>query len=531
MAGNETDLSLVIRAIDQATGPMREMRAKIEAALAPINNAGQRINDNLGLKGVGEKWGAFTKAAGGVGHEIGALVSKLAFLGIGAGSAFYAIMHGAVESGDKLSEVSQRLGINADAFAALGHSAQLANIDAESFTSALDKLNKHRGEMKVGKGGPLLEFLNQISPKFAEQVKGAKSNEEALSLYADAFSKIEDPAKRAILATETFGKAGAQMGVWLAQGGAEIQKQQTRFMELMGSQEKFAQGANDLDDALKDTGVAFEGIQRAIAGAFFPVLTELAKKLTAFMASNREGIRAWAEKTAAAVEAWVAGGGLEELGKSLGKVADTVASVVKWLGPMGTAAAAAGVLLAPLAGSVLSFIAAGTSLAVTVAPLIGGAFTALSAVLAPVSAGFAAMGLPLLPLVAALASMAYLGKTIDENWEPLKFIFTDWANSAKWSILNMWDSVKPILEKIAEYTGGEFSAAGALLKVGNSAERGVLSRAAVAAVAPPPVVNSSRPSEARVSVDFRNLPSGARVSRPTGDADVSVNAGYSMVTP
>lgn len=38
-------------------------------------------------------------------------------------------------------------------------------------------------------------------------------------------------------------------------------------------------------------------------------------------------------------------------------------------------------------------------------------------------------------------------------------------------------------------------------------------------------------SEARVSVDFSNLPAGARVSTdPTSSAPLDVNAGYSMVS-
>ena len=287
--------------------------------------------------------------------------------------------------------------------------------------------------MPAGKGGEFLSFLNSISPAFAKQMKAAKGSEAGLALLTDAFAKIDDPAKRASLAAHAFGKSNAQMGVWLHGGSAAIHEQQLEFMRLSGSQEKFASGAGDLDNATRRTETAFSGLRSTVAAELFPALTKMSNWATEFLVENRGGIEAWAKKTGAAISDWVDGGGLDRLAEGLKNVADKIGKVIDFLGPIGLAAVIGAVTLAPL---ITSLATLGASL-VVVAPQIaafGSALVWVAGIVAPVLLAFS-------PFILLLGSIIFLGKTIHDNWDELAFLFKDWGRSLKFAVLDAWGVV------------------------------------------------------------------------------------------
>lgn len=540
MAPSKLSLELVIKAVDKATAPVRALTVQIHKLTAPLKN--MKIFDRIGKLGDALNVGGVMKGIGGVGGalknvggEVFALVGKLAGIALAAGAAFFSIVHGAMESGDKLGEVAARVGLTVDAFASLGFAAAQADVDQEQFNGAMDKFNKNLGDMKAGKGGEFLHFLNEISPALAKQMKAAKGTEAALSLMTDAFAKIDDPAKQAILASHAFGKSGLQMGQFLHQGSAAIQEQQLRYMELTGSQEEFARGAGALDNATRESSVAFTGLRNAVAGALFPALTELSRLVTKFLTSNRDGLTKWANNAAAAIKKWLDGGGFDRLVENLTSVATWIGKVVDWLGPMGTALTAVGILALPLIASLGSLGVAVISLAIEAIPMMVAAFGFVAPVM--VSAATGVMGfltalapavLAIAPFILAAGALVFLAKTIGDNWGDLSFIFKDWANSLKWAVLDAWTAVKPILEKLSMFFG-ETSPFGLALSAGNAVSS-ALTPSAVAAAAP--VSTSLQSTEARVSVDFANLPAGARVtSDPLSSQPVDLSMGYSSVQP
>lgn len=520
MAGKETSLSLVVRAVDKATAPLRALTVRLHQLTAPIAKWNERLA-GLGkalapLKPIGEAAGKFGGALKNVGSEVFNLGAKIGALALGAGVAFFSIIKGAVDAGDKLGEMADRVGLGVDAYASLQFAAAQADVDQEQFNTAMDRFNKNLGEVKSG-GGAFLTFLNKVSPALAKEIKGAKSTEEALSLMTDAFKRIDDPAKSAILSSEAFGKSGLQMGRFLHQGSAAIQEQQRRYLELSGSQEGFARGAGILDNQMRETEVALVGVRNAVAGALFPAVTQLSAALTAFLAKNREGLAAWAKKTGAAISAWVEGGGIDRLVAGFRQVADTVGRVLNFLGPTGTAFAALGVLALPLVGSLGSLAVAAVSLGVALAP-------------------FAALLVPVLAVAAAIGAAAALGATIAANWEPLKFIFEDWGNSLRNAVLDAWAAVRPILAKIAAIPGIGIpfriglASGDAMAAAGNDALNARAASLAAGAAAARPPANQS--TSAAVSVSFDNLPRGAVVStEPNSSQPLDLSLGYSSVLP
>lgn len=508
-------LSLIVRAIDKASGPIKSMTSKISAQTAPLRGLWKDIGglgDAVNVDGFMKVGGAIQN----VGSTAFGLAARFVGMTLAAGLAFGAIVKGAMDAGDSLAEHAERVGLSIDSYASLRFAAEQADVPQEMFASSLDKLNKQMGDMKTGKGGKFLHFLNEISPVFAKQVQGAKTTEEAFFLLTDAMAKIEDPQRRAKLASEAFGKSSAQMGVFMHQGTKAILEQEAEFMRLFGSQEASARAAGELDNATRRTETAFLGLRMAAAGALFPALTKVSNVVTEFLVKNRAGIAAWADRTSAAITAWVDGGGFDRLVGFLGQVVDVGARVLNFLGPMGVAVAAGAIFFAPLIASVAG----------------------LGAALVGVLPVLVAIGPAIIAVTGAVAGLVTAGYLIYDAWSGLELKFQNIGDTMRWAVVDGWKAVRPILSAMSSVPGFGFTA-GAALTAGDFVA-GQTSRAIEAhtgqSVASIEARNARRPdftpagpnvSLSRVQVDFANLPAGARVSQDRS-SDVDLSLGYSV---
>jgi ATP:corrinoid adenosyltransferase len=541
----EYPLSLIIKAVDQATAPLRAINERMQHLTAPVrklNNSFKALADEAGIPRLMKSFAGAGKAIASVGRETVALGLKMSAMAAGAGYAVYRIMRGAVDAGDKLGEMAQRVGLSVDAYAQLQFAAAQSDVSQEQFNGAMDQFNKRLGEMKAN-SGPLLEFLNKVSPALARQVKGAKGTEEALGLMTRAFEKLKDPGKIAALSAAAFGKSGLQMGQALHQGETVIQGFRRRLLELTGSQEKFAKDAGDADNAIRETETAFLGLRNAAAGELFPALTELAHALADVLAGNRGALLGWARETGAAISAWVKGGGIQALMKSMEEWRVTIGNVVDRLGGL------KGVLMIVGAYMALPAVAAAASLAsslVSVGFQVGKLAVRLGMLLAPSLASMAtAIGAfsfssLIAGLSAATASAWAFTTAILAN--PITWIavgvlalsaaiyalYKNWKSLRELTASETWGATKEMVKHPLEALGTAKDWWGKTL-FGGGAEA---ARPTLGAAGAGPTPAGGQSSEAHVTVDFSNLPKGARVTQdPRSTAPLDLSMGYSMVTP
>ena len=132
--------------------------------------------------------------------------------------------------------------------------------------------------------------------------------------------------------------------------------------------------------------------------------------------------------------------------------------------------------------------------------------------------------------IAALAGAAYL---IYKHWEPIKAFFVDLWDTITDAFMRAWDAISPLVDKISAVMNSS-----AVLKYSpiGMAVNGVRSLMSSDDAAPGLDAASAAPGgrggDARVQVDFANLPAGARVTAdPRNTADLDLSAGWSMVTP
>ncbi len=540
--GKEFPLSLVIRAVDKATAPLRAINARIQRFTGPVKGLSNKLRglaEEAGLPEIAKGFKGVGSAAFKVGQEVFALGQRILTMAGVAGFALFSMVKGAIDAGDELAEMADRVGLNVDAYASLRFAAAQADIEQEAFNGAMDQFNKRLGEAKAN-GGPLLSFLKKVSPTLANQVKHAKSTESAFALMTDAMARIEDPGKRAALAAAAFGKSGLQMGNFLHQGSAAIQEQQLAYMRLSGSQEAFARQAGELDNVMREAETAFLGVRNALAAELFPIFRELLQGVRDFLADNRADLAGWARGVAEAIRDWVRGGGIQRLTAGFKKFIAIVDPIAQKLGgwPVVIGALAAAIAAAPLLASIAGLAAAFVSLGVAI--------------------GFTPIGWFLL----GIAAIAAGGATIVSNWEGISGFFSTLWNSARLSaagftrfvegvltldLARAWEGIKAIflggknfittlLAGLVEVVRRSFSVIvgpiGWVLEAAqargeNLPTFGGLFGADRAAPAPSAAPKST---EARVSVDFTNLPKGARVTPDnTSTAPLDLSLGYSMV--
>lgn len=494
MAETKHNVQLVISAT--AAASFQQLGAKMRKLTMPFEKFGKGFS-NLG------------GGLGRVGNEALALTGKLAAVGGVAAFAFANVLKGTVEAGDKLGEMADRTGLSVDAFASLQHAAGQADIEQEQFNSGMDTFNKNVGLARLGTG-KFFTMLQKIGPAFAQQIKGAKSTEEAFSLLTDAMERHKDPSDRAALSVAAFGDAA--FGGFLGQGGAAIQAQQAESMRLGGSQEQLARNAGLLDNALKKLAKAFGGLRTAGLAPLMPAFTKLAEAVTDFVVKNRDGIAKWAEGAGKAIKDWLAGGGLERLVENFKELGRMFAPLIEKVGAFRLVAIALG---AYLGGPLLMSIAA-------LAPM----FASLAATLAPfvLAAG---------PFLGMLLALGWAGKVLWDNWEPLKAAFADLWESITWEFGKAWETIRPIMDKISDFMG--LTAGGLkVYKTGAEAYQHAPERVANRSAMNPgrlvPVVSqSSSTTEARVTIDV-NAPKGTLVTKDKGStAPLDLNANYGPI--
>jgi hypothetical protein len=522
---NETNLSLIIRAIDKATGPLREITKKIEHSTGPVKKFGKEIHElgeQSGLFKVGEAFKGVGEAAHKVGEKAFELGKELALMALEGGFVLFEFVKHFVEMGDAAKKTADRVGLTVDQFSSLQFAARKAGLSSEEFTGALDKFNKELGLAHHGTG-KLYGFLAGASPVLLKQVTAAKSTEEALNLMWKAMEKFKTPADRAAFATQVFGKSMAKMG-GLVKGGVEgLEEQRQLFFKLAGSQTNFAEGAEQLDEMLIDLSTAFNGVGASIAHEFFPVVLELTKSVRDFLVANRDGIASWARDTGKAIMEWVNGGGIQRLIDGFKSFIASVQPIVDKLGgwPLVLAGVAAAFMAAPLLGAIAGLV---------------GSFFSLGAALVTLWPTLTLLGpilLPFLPIAAAVAAacigIALAAKSIYDNWDDLKLIFTDWWREIEDLFAKGWAVVSPIIDKLGGVTSILQNPLGAAFKGSSMAVNALMGTDEPASQRPP--IGAARPppataSAATITVDFNNAPKGTKAKAEGTHAALDLSMGY-----
>lgn len=575
-------VGISIEAIDQSTAKVRSITAGIVKATKPLNRlqgafkglseaAGfPRLMD--GFKGVGDALGNLVDSAKRAGLYIGGAIA-------GAAVGLFALVKGYANAGDSATKAAQKIGISVEALQELRYAGDLANVETDLLDASLVKLTRNAALAARGQRSAARPF-ERLGIAVKDQNGHIRNASSLLGEIADKFGRLDDPLKKAALAQELFGKTGANLIPLLNDGSAGLAKAaaEARRFGIVLSKEDAAAG-EEFMDALTRIGAVLAGVRNTIGREMLPVLQDMAVKFREWVVDHlpqiKEFARRLAEDLPRAVDRTVDAfssfwAKTESVRKLLGKVYDLV-------GPLGLALGAVGVVLVvSLTPAIFSTVGALATLSAALVGTPAGwvvlALTAVAAAFAVVTAGIALLILnwdsisKRFPRLAALAEslgvallkhlatplVIVIGLVLKllESMESLLKHVPDWA----WKLVGV-DVDKLKAGDVKPKTRGQKEAAALGLDEQGDADPnpdttlGALKAAIEELNKAAASANKLRPDsipildtltgsarlqkqETAVTVDFKNVPKGTRVSSESkGAPDVKLDVGYSLQGP
>ena len=246
---------------------------------------------------------------------------KAAFGAIGLGlsvAAFSNWIKSAINAADETFNLSQKVGIAAQDLAGLQLAFGQAGVGSAAMQTALVKLSKNvaEGNEAFGRMG--------VSVRAADGT--LKSSKQVLYDVADVFESMPDGIRKTALATEVFGKAGADL-IPMLNGGSEGLEAMADMAEKLGLviDDKTAKAADEFNDTVDLLGKGTQGVAMQVAAQLLPTLTNLAGAfLTSMTSGNRlanvAAVLSTVLKTLYSVAVGVVGY-ITALGQSLGGLA------------------------------------------------------------------------------------------------------------------------------------------------------------------------------------------------------------------
>jgi hypothetical protein len=324
------------KAGDGGTLKFNELSGILAALPGPIGNVAGRLS---GLASAGEGLGrvfsgGLTQGITGIGRTLAGLANPLtATVAVLAGFGFAATavgrglaeLEGQVE---QLGNTALRLGTDFQTIQVLDEAARRSGGSIDALASGIQKLSVKIDEARKGSGDAAKAF-DELGIS-QEELRKSDPTTIAQRLAAE-LQKIEDPARRAALATDTLGKSGLSLlPAFNAIGEAEA------------SLQRFSAAISDIDrDRIASLGAAFDNVKTAVSG--------LGRSIILPFAGVAEGFaNVFAELTGTVTRivkgiALIFQPFIDDIGKRLNKLAEGIAYVNSFLdGWIGTTQEAAG---------------------------------------------------------------------------------------------------------------------------------------------------------------------------------------------
>ena len=250
-------------------------------------------------------------------EQIAAKAGKAIAAGLAAGAAGLAVItKAAIDSADKLQDVSNRSGVAVKSLSELKFAAEQSGASFDTLNRGLLNISKSAAAVAGGNKtvSAAFEAIGVSVKNASGDLKGA---DQIFSDVAEQFAKYRDGPEKSALALKIFGKAGAELIPVLNNGKQGLADFAAEAAKLgVAFDGGLAESAAAFNDEMAKVGSAVEGVGLAIAKELLPFLQKGAEALKNFIVSAREsgiieGFAGAVEKAGEAIKllgAYIAGG-------------------------------------------------------------------------------------------------------------------------------------------------------------------------------------------------------------------------------
>lgn len=282
---------------------------------------------------------AVRKRLVGFGGWMKGIGEKIAALGAAGSASLLGLAKVAAAAGDHMDKMSIRTGVSVESLSSLGFAAERGGAHLEAVETSLRKMSRVIDEASQG-GGAATDALKRLGLTLADL--DGLSPDQQMAKIADGLLGIENPAQKASLAMDIFGKSGTKLLPMLAGGAKGLQEAAERAAKLglvMTTAE--ATGGAQLTDGMGELWEQVRMLGVAIGGKLTPLLLDLISRAQPVLATTIEWVRAngklieSAFKIAGAVAA--AGASIAGIGAVIAGVANPLGLLVVGIGGVLTA--------------------------------------------------------------------------------------------------------------------------------------------------------------------------------------------------
>lgn len=240
-----------------------------------------------------------------------------------------------LETEGSLHNLSQATGISTESLSALQYGMRTTGVDAESSVVAIRKLNQAISEASGNAKSEAAAAFKAMGIAVKDSSGDVKTTETLLSEVAGKFSGYADGANKVALATQLFGKAGAELIPFLNSGPAGIAEltQQAREAGAVISGETAA-AADEFSNKLERLKTTLiDGLGNRISSQLLPNLNSLADQLQTLLDKSTL-LDTASQATTYAIKAFATGAlatvtAFEKLGNAIGAVAASAVQFVQ----------------------------------------------------------------------------------------------------------------------------------------------------------------------------------------------------------
>lgn len=217
-------------------GVLERLTVQISGDLDGLNDAADRVSTTVSrmTADIDTHTGKISKSVSGMGAlvtgAIGGFVAGFAVEGVQALGNF---AQATLAAADDLGDLAQRLGVSTTAVQELQGIFVAAGGSPELMTTAMDRLNQSLGEFTMSGKGPAADAFARLGIAGDITSGKIKGTEQTFYAVVKAIENVQDPAERARLSMELFGKtAGKDMVEVLGAGSAAMEEQRAKMQEL-----------------------------------------------------------------------------------------------------------------------------------------------------------------------------------------------------------------------------------------------------------------------------------------------------------
>jgi hypothetical protein len=214
-------------------------------------------------------------------HEMLAMGTELAgaYLGIEGVRGIYEWIKGSGEAINQARILGDRVGVSSEAFNKLSYAAKVAGLDQDGLAVSIEQMNKRLGELAVEGKGPAADAIKRFSLNARQLAE--LGPEKSFEKLVGVLSQIQNPAERAAVAMDLFGKSGQQI-LNLAKEGPGGLRELGEQAEKLGiaTNNVDAEKIHEAEHAWTQIWTAAEGLGRTIAIEVAPYVAALADSFT-----------------------------------------------------------------------------------------------------------------------------------------------------------------------------------------------------------------------------------------------------------